>query len=130
MKNYLTEAIGTFFLVLTIGLTVVGGGGMSVTDNPALTSCAFPSLENVGNIGGSLNVMNNQVLSSLSLPALSFAGGGFAVRDNPELAQCLVDAIQAQVEAAQGSSLGSSSHDNNDACICEEVDGVLEASCD
>ena len=25
MKNYLTEAIGTFFLVLTIGLTVVGG---------------------------------------------------------------------------------------------------------
>ena len=25
MKNYLTEVIGTFFLVLTIGLTVVGG---------------------------------------------------------------------------------------------------------
>ncbi len=25
MKNYLTEAIGTFFLVLTIGLTVLGG---------------------------------------------------------------------------------------------------------
>ncbi len=25
MKNYLTEFIGTFFLVLTIGLTVVGG---------------------------------------------------------------------------------------------------------
>ena len=25
MKNYVTEFIGTFFLVLTIGLTVVGG---------------------------------------------------------------------------------------------------------
>ncbi|MGB5880985.1 MAG: porin, partial [Thermoanaerobaculia bacterium] len=25
MKNYLTEAIRTFFLVLTIGLTVLGG---------------------------------------------------------------------------------------------------------
>jgi len=25
MKNYLTEFIGTFFLVLTIGLCVIGG---------------------------------------------------------------------------------------------------------
>src|SRR5438046_7378246 len=25
MRNYLTEFIGTFFLVLTVGLTVVGG---------------------------------------------------------------------------------------------------------
>jgi aquaporin Z len=25
MRNYLTELIGTFFLVLTIGLTVLGG---------------------------------------------------------------------------------------------------------
>src|SRR6201993_3881092 len=26
MKKYVTELIGTFFLVLTIGLTVIGGG--------------------------------------------------------------------------------------------------------
>ena len=29
MKNYLTEFIGTFFLVLTIGLTVVGGSPLA-----------------------------------------------------------------------------------------------------
>lgn len=29
MKNYLTECIGTFFLVLTIGLTAVGGVAMA-----------------------------------------------------------------------------------------------------
>ena len=29
MKNYLTEVIGTFFLVLTIGLTAVGGVAMA-----------------------------------------------------------------------------------------------------
>lgn len=26
MKKYITELIGTFFLVLTIGCTVIGGG--------------------------------------------------------------------------------------------------------
>ena len=29
MKNYLTEVIGTFFLVLTIGLTAIGGVAMA-----------------------------------------------------------------------------------------------------
>jgi aquaporin Z len=29
MKNYVTEFIGTFFLVLTIGLTVIGGTPMA-----------------------------------------------------------------------------------------------------
>ena len=74
-------------------------------------------------------VDDNNALTSLSLPALTLVGGQLWVKDNDALAQCLVDALVEQIEAGEGIWGATYTTSNNTDCTCQEVAGVLEATC-
>ena len=102
------------------------GDDLYVQTNAELTSLAFPALESVGNI---LDVRSNPKLTTFALPALRSVYF-FLTRANTLLPQCLVDAIVAQVVAADGIGGGTENLDNRDDCTCSEVEGVLEVACE
>lgn len=131
------------------------GDSLMVEDNSLLTAFDLPALTDVGEgrfdnvfikkndslnsfdlsalsqVTGSLFVRFNAALNSFDLSLLGGLGGFLGISDNGALAQCLVDALIAQVEAADGMGNGvdTSGGPNNPACSCEEVGGVLEANC-
>ena len=112
-------------------LTEVGEGqfdNVSLKHNAALTSFDLSTLTRVT---GSLFVRFDAALTSFDLSALTGLGGFLGITDNGALAQCLVDALVAQVEAGEGIGDGVdiTGGPNNSACTCEEVAGILRASC-
>lgn len=112
-------------------LTEVGEGqfdNVFIKHNDALTSFDLSALMRVT---GSLFVRFNAALTSFDLSALTGLGGFLGITDNGALAQCLVDALVAQVEAGEGMGNGvdTSGGPNNLECTCEEVAGVLRATC-
>lgn len=112
-------------------LTEIGEGQFNnvwVKHNDALTSFDLSALTRVS---GSLFIRFNGVQTSFDLSALAGLGGYLGVTDNDALAQCLVDALVVQIEAAEGIGDGvdTTGGPNNASCTCEEIDGVLEATC-
>ena len=101
---------------------------VSVKHNAALTSFDLSALTR---LTGSLFVRFNAGLASFDLAALTEVGGFLGLSDNDALAQCLVDALVAQVEAGDGMGDGvdTTGGPNNPSCTCEEVAGVLQATC-
>ncbi len=101
------------------------GGNLQVYDNTTLTMFSLPAL---ASIGGSFGVTDNAALTSFPAPRLTSVNGWFRVHDNAALPQCLVDALVEQVRAAEGIG-GETTTRLNNTCVCEEVGGVLEATC-
>ena len=97
-----------------------------MTGNADLTSFDLSALTSVGDY---LRVKYNDALTSFDLSGLTEVGGKLNVYDNGALAQCLVDAFLVQVKVGDGSGEAIGVFNNNDSCTCEEVEGVLEATC-
>ena len=127
-------------------LTEVGGsltidGGPEVLDIPLLTEVGADLLlansdkttkfnaPELAQVVGNITLSSNAVLEGLILSALSAIGGDFKVVYNPNLPQCLVDSLVAQVQGGEGVGGQTKTGFNNDSCTCEEIDGVLEATC-
>ena len=130
-SDVMVESNGALLSFELPSLTEVGDGPFNnvwVEHNDALTSFDLSALTRVS---GSLFVRFNAALSAFELSALTRLGGYLGVSDNDALAQCLVDALVAQVEAGEGieSGVDTTGGPNNPACTCEEVAGVLQATC-
>jgi hypothetical protein len=123
MGDLIVEATGLTSLSLP-ELITVGGHLWFRVGNNALTSFSLPALTNVGEF---LGVSQNDALTSFDLPALTRVGTILMVNRNAALPQCLVDALMEQVEVEIIE--GIDTVDNNTDCTCEEVAGVLEATC-
>jgi hypothetical protein len=122
-------------------LETVGGNkaDLFIRNNAALATISAPLLQSVG---GDFEIANNVALTTLSLPSLTNSGSvsvdAFAVYANPKLAQCIVDGLFAQIAAGLAGGPALSCWDgapcegstNNTECTCDEVDGVLQPSCE
>ena len=101
---------------------------LNIDSNASLTDIAFPRLVHVGPWG--LWVVDNAALAHLDFPNLAKVDGGLEFTQNTNLAQCIVGHLVAQIRDAEGVGWGVNSWGNNDACVCQETDGGVIATCE
>lgn len=115
---------------------LINVGSIQISFNPALTTIEFPTLQKVENIhafpkadGSYLKVWMNYSLKFFDFSALQTVTGNLWVDANTMLAQCLLDALIAQIQAADGIGGAIVTSGNNEDCTCEEVGGEVTATC-
>ena len=67
---------------------------------------------------GTLEIIGNDNLTTLDLPALARIDTGLAIQSNPALPTCAVDALLAQIEAAEGFGGNAIVNGNDDLAVC------------
>ena len=86
----------------------------------------YPLMETIGK---GMRILNNPLLDTWDVSALNSVGTNLRVEFNASFPECLAADLAATLQSL--GALGGLYHSsgNNEACVCNEVDGVLEASC-